>query len=73
VCQVKSGAKVPLLLRQRRVRFGSSDIVSFSPFGTAAPGIFNLAGDGSQAAVRVMGGSAHGRLMVWRGGGWRER
>jgi prepilin-type N-terminal cleavage/methylation domain-containing protein len=55
------------------VRFGSSDILSFSPFGTATPGTFYLAGDGGQAAVRVTGGSARVRLMVWRGGGWRER
>jgi len=55
------------------VRFGSSDILSFSPFGTATPGTFYLAGDGGQAAVRVTGGSARVRLMVWRGGRWRER
>jgi prepilin-type N-terminal cleavage/methylation domain-containing protein len=55
------------------VRFGTSDILSFSPFGTATPGTFYLAGDASQAAVRVTGGSARVRLMVWRGGVWRER
>jgi prepilin-type N-terminal cleavage/methylation domain-containing protein len=55
------------------VRFGTSDILSFSPFGTATPGTFYLAGDASQAAVRVTGGSARVRLMVWRGGRWRER
>jgi len=55
------------------VRFGQSDILSFSPFGTATPGTFYLAGDASQAAVRVTGGSARVRLMVWRGGTWRER
>ena len=55
------------------VRFGPSDILSFSPFGTATPGTFYLAGDASQAAVRVTGGSARIRLMVWRGGTWRER
>jgi len=55
------------------VRFGSSDILSFSPYGTATPGTFYLAGDASQAAVRVTGGSARVRLMVWRGGKWRER
>jgi prepilin-type N-terminal cleavage/methylation domain-containing protein len=55
------------------VRFGPSDILSFSPFGTATPGTFYLAGDASQAAVRVTGGSARVRLMVWRGGRWRER
>jgi prepilin-type N-terminal cleavage/methylation domain-containing protein len=55
------------------VRFGSSDILSFSPFGTATPGTFYLAGDAGQAAVRVTGGSARVRLMVWRSGRWRER
>jgi len=55
------------------VRFGSSDILSFSPFGTATPGTFYLAGDAAQAAVRVTGGSARVRLMVWRSGRWRER
>ena len=55
------------------IRFGSSDILSFSPLGTATPGTFYLAGDASQAAVRVTGGSARVRLMIWRGGRWRER
>jgi prepilin-type N-terminal cleavage/methylation domain-containing protein len=55
------------------VRFGVSDILSFSPLGTATPGTFYLAGDSGQAAVRVTGGSARVRLMVWRGGAWRER
>jgi prepilin-type N-terminal cleavage/methylation domain-containing protein len=61
------------LLSGDPVRFGSSDILSFSPIGTATPGTFYLAGDTGQAAVRVTGGSARVRLMVWRGGGWRER
>ena len=61
------------LLSGDPVRFGSSDILSFSPLGTATPGTFYLAGDASQAAVRVNGGSARVRLMVWRGGKWRER
>ena len=56
------------------VRFGVSDILSFSPLGTATPGTFYLAGDSGQAAVRVTGGSARVRLMVWRGGaGGRDR
>ena len=55
------------------MRFGDSDILSFSPLGTATPGTFYLAGDAGQAAVRVTGGSARVRLMVWRGGAWRER
>jgi len=55
------------------IRFGSSDTLSFSPIGTATPGTFYLAGDSAQAAVRVTGGSARVRLMVWRGGKWIER
>ncbi len=54
------------------IRFGRSDIISFSPLGTATPGTFYLAGDGAQAAVRVTGGSARVRLMIWRGT-WKER
>jgi len=61
------------LLSGDPVRFGPSDILSFSPFGTATPGTFYLAGDSAQAAVRVTGGSARVRLMLWRGGRWRER
>jgi prepilin-type N-terminal cleavage/methylation domain-containing protein len=61
------------LLEGDAIRFGSSDILSFSPLGTATPGTFYLAGDTAQAAVRVTGGSARVRLMVWRGGRWRER
>jgi hypothetical protein len=61
------------LLSGDPVRFGQSDMLSFSPFGTATPGTFYLAGDAAQAAVRVNGGSARVRLMLWRGGRWRER
>ena len=61
------------LLSGDPVRFGKSDILSFSPLGTATPGTFYLAGDSVQAAVRVNGGSARVRLMIWRGGKWRER
>jgi len=55
------------------IRFGRSDMLSFSPLGTATPGTFYLAGDSAQAAVRVNGGSARVRLMLWRGGRWIER
>jgi prepilin-type N-terminal cleavage/methylation domain-containing protein len=55
------------------IRFGRSRMVSFSPLGTASPGTFYLAGDAAQAAVRVTGGSARVRLMVYRSGGWLER
>lgn len=55
------------------IRFGSSNMLSFSPLGTATPGTFYLAGEGIQGAVRVTPGSARVRLMVCRGGGWVER
>lgn len=55
------------------IRFGPSDMVSFSPLGTATPGTFYLAGEAAQAAVRVTGGSARVRLMICRGGRWAER
>jgi hypothetical protein len=60
------------LLSGDPVRFGRSDILSFSPLGTATPGTFYLMGDGAQAAVRVTGGTARVRLMIWRGT-WKER
>lgn len=55
------------------IRFGASDMLSFSPLGTATPGTFYLAGDSVQAAVRVNGGTARVRVMLWRGGRWRVR
>jgi prepilin-type N-terminal cleavage/methylation domain-containing protein len=55
------------------IRFGRSNMVSFSPLGTATPGTFYLAGVGAQAAVRVSPGSARVRLFICRGGRWSER
>jgi hypothetical protein len=55
------------------IRFGPSNILSFSPLGTATPGTFYLAGETLQAGVRVTGGSARVRLMVCRGRKWVER
>ena len=55
------------------VRFGSSDMLSFSPLGTATPGTFYLASEGVQAAVRVTPGSARVRLLLYRSGGWVVR
>jgi hypothetical protein len=52
------------------VRFGRSNMLSFSPFGTATPGTFYLTNGRLQAAVRVTGGSGRVRLMVYRGGKW---
>ena len=57
------------------VRFGSSDIASFSPFGTCTAGsIFLRSRGGAQYAVRIAG--VTGRLRVlWHEAiaGWRER
>jgi hypothetical protein len=55
------------------IRFGPGDMLSFSPLGTATPGTFYLAGEASQAAVRVTPGSARVRLMICRNGKWVER
>jgi len=55
------------------IRFGSSDTLSFSPLGTATPGTFYLSGVGAQGAVRVTPATGRVRLMVCRGGRWRER
>ncbi len=60
------------LLSGDPIRFGRSDIVSFSPLGTATPGTLYLAGDSAQAAVRVVGGTARTRLLICRGGRWTE-
>jgi hypothetical protein len=54
------------------IQFGRSNMLSFSPIGTATPGTFYLAGPTAQAAVRVTPGSARVRLMVYRGS-WKER
>ena len=55
------------------IRFGPSDTVSFSPLGTASPGTFYLSGVGAQGAVRVTPATGRVRLMICRGGRWRER
>ena len=55
------------------IKFGASDMLSFSPLGTATPGTFYLAGEASQAAVRVTPGTARVRMMLCRNGKWIER
>ena len=55
------------------IRFGASNMLSFSPLGTATPGTFYLAGETLQAGVRVTGGSSRVRLMICRGTRWSER
>jgi hypothetical protein len=54
------------------IRFGRSEILSFSPLGTSTPGTFYIAGDGVQGAVRVTT-NARVRLLISHGGAWRER
>ena len=54
------------------IRFGRSDILSFSPLGTSTPGTFYLAGENRQGAVRVTA-NARVRLLMWHGGAWEER
>ena len=55
------------------VRFGRSNMLSFSPLGTATPGTFYLTNERVQAAVRVSPGSGRVRLMVYQGGKWRNQ
>jgi prepilin-type N-terminal cleavage/methylation domain-containing protein len=55
------------------VRFGRSDMLSFSPLGTATPGTFYLATRQTQAAVRVTGINARVRIMLCRGLRWERR
>jgi prepilin-type N-terminal cleavage/methylation domain-containing protein len=55
------------------VRFGRSNMLSFSPLGTATPGTFYLATHRTQAAVRVTGASARVRVMLSRGRAWEQR
>ena len=55
------------------IRFGRSNMLSFSPLGTATPGTFYLAGENAQAAVRVNPGSARVRIMFCRGRKWVGR
>lgn len=55
------------------IRFGASNMVSFSPLGTASPGTFYLAGDTLQGAVRVVAGTGRVRLLLCRGQKWVEK
>jgi len=55
------------------IRFGRSNMVSFSPEGTATPGTFYLAGRHLQAAVRVNGMTSRVRLLIYSNGRWVER
>ena len=54
------------------IRFGRSEMVSFTPLGGATPGTFFLAGDGVQAAIRVVGETGRIRLLIYRKK-WSER
>jgi len=55
------------------IKFGRSNMLSFSPLGTATPGTFYLAGEGVQAAVRVTPASSRVRMLVCRRNRWIER
>jgi prepilin-type N-terminal cleavage/methylation domain-containing protein len=55
------------------IRFGRSNMISFSPLGTASPGTFYLASEFAQVAVRVNAATSRVRLMVRRGDRWVER
>lgn len=55
------------------IKFGRSEMLSFTPLGGATPGTFYLAGDGVQAAIRVNGMTGRVRLLIYRKGQWRER
>jgi len=54
------------------VRFGRSEMLSFSPMGTATTGTFFLATPSFQAAVRVVGTTARVRFLLYGGGKWLE-
>lgn len=54
------------------IRFGNADMLSFSPLGTGSPGTLFLASRRQQVAIRVVAGSARVRLLLCRGGRWRE-
>ena len=55
------------------IRFGRSNLVSFSPDGTATPGTFYLATRFDQAAVRVAPATARVSFWMCRAGAWSER
>ncbi len=54
----------PLAAGDDPIRFGRSDLLSFSPLGTATAGTFYLHGRGrQQMAVRVLGATARVRIL----------
>ncbi len=55
------------------IRFGRSNMLSFSPDGSASPGTFYLATRYEQAAVRVTPATARVSFWTLRGREWRER
>lgn len=57
------------------IRFGASDICSFSPAGESSPGSIYLSdGRNRMAVVRVLGRTAKIRVLYWRRGdrAWRK-
>jgi type II secretory pathway pseudopilin PulG len=55
------------------IRFGRSNMLSFSPDGGATPGTFYLATRYEQGAVRVTPATARVSFWTCRGGAWSER
>jgi len=55
------------------IRFGRSEMLSFTPLGGATPGTLYVAAAGLQAAIRVTGDTGRVRTLVYRGGQWRQR
>ena len=48
------------------IRIGSTDLLAFTPLGTATPGSLYLRGSGGvQYAVRVLGGTGRVRILVF--------
>ncbi len=54
------------------IRFGRSNMLSFSPDGSASPGTFYLATRYEQGAVRVTPATARVSFWTCRGGVWRQ-
>jgi type II secretory pathway pseudopilin PulG len=63
---VRIGIAPGLSLGNDPVKLGRSDLLSFTPLGTATPGtIFIVGKDGTQFAVRVLGATARTRLELY--------
>jgi hypothetical protein len=55
------------------VRFGSADLISFSPLGSCTSGsLFLRSRAGAQYIVRVAGGTGRVRVLMHETGGWKQ-